>query len=151
MKAISECGFEHPSEGTWRSPFPDRCSAEPVHSEGSDEGGHSLPGPIRNGKDLRVYYLRAAKHQALLQCTSSPSPFRVDQLHRLLPHERDGRSDVEGVPSSEQVPSRPGDYRRVRRHVPEEERRRAEEWLRYPDRHAAAHRGPLQRQGDQRA
>ena len=61
MKAISECGFEHPSEG--RSPSPPFIhSSESVHSQGPHEGRYSLSGAFWNGKDVCVCHFHSSEH-----------------------------------------------------------------------------------------
>lgn len=64
MKAISECGFEHPSEGIFLF-----CayfsSSKPMYSESAYARRYFVPGTVRHGKDVRLCDFRVAKHQAL--------------------------------------------------------------------------------------
>lgn len=107
MKAISDCGFEHPSEGgkIGTSGYL-MFSAGAVHSQGNLQGRYSLPGPLGNGKDVRVCHLRSSQHSALLE-RSAFCLLRsfVDQLRSILPYSRDGRSSDQAVLQPRKVPS----------------------------------------------
>ena len=62
MKAVSECGFEHPSEGSWCLHHVHLRSTEPMHSQSSFERRYPLPSEIGYGKDVRVCDFCSAKH-----------------------------------------------------------------------------------------
>lgn len=136
MKAISECGFEHPSEGTcWgcvvRVVVQSQCIPKALM-----KGDILCQARSGMGKTcvFIISVLQNVKHSS--DVASICLSLRVDELRRVCAHERNGCSDFKGVPPSGKVPSRFGDKDRLRRHGAEEERRGPEGRLRHPHRYA---------------
>jgi len=100
LRAIVDCGFEHPSEGEYHYPPPCikgtvsnypylSCSSARVHSAGRSGHGHPLPGQVRYGQDCRLRSGHAPTAGAIGQ-QHLPRPGHV-------PHPRAGLPDQQGV------------------------------------------------------